>query len=676
MRVLSVITLCLLWSVSFSQEQAVVGKTEMVMDGDNPLVLRRFNPWNQGGSWVTDISYATLRERDGSVTIMSNGHMRYLRWTGSRLADDDMQGQGLGTLRQHKLLKTSMMPRNGFLGFLGPNKNKELQNLDTTTWIPHWLSNVYKISNHELLGFIHQEDYSRCKVFGERCNSSEIYRISMAYPRDNGVSWNWLGHIIRSFHDRNYVSNLNGVPIVVTKDGFIHAYFNDARCSIYKEDSQGQLVRDSLLDSSVTASTTCPPHSSSPDQANQYPAVARAKLSDVITAARKGAVVPWFKYNNGKWDKQAMSELGSNIITEYPSFAPGRSLTLYSEGDAAFSPILNKYLMLVPIWLPRKDDIIGTDDLSKQGIYLYYSDDGVLWSNPQQVVSGKDTEFFRYASFIGKNDGVSSDDFNVIGNSFYILYAGMCRPPNGEGTGEFWKFYDVSSNQDGSRYVNNDGDKSVPMTPANIYRTEITVAKPNVLTSATGAANYLLENATVFQLTDFPQSWKPKSIVFQISAIDGTPLEGSVNIGNFSQSLSDWTKEFRLKFNNQASIDVVVNMPSQRRVMVNYWADGAEGTISVGSSSSTEPNSSSSGSTMSLVLNEMARKVDDGVYTVTKTGTCYNGIIGMACNNGQCKIELDNGTSIEPGWWSTVGLASASFNMTVSGGGLARFYCW
>ena len=92
-----------------------------------------------------------------------------------------------------------------------------------------------------------------------------IYRIGLCYSRNSGDSWTFCGDIIGvndTTHDTvDMAFNIGGAPYLII-DGFIYVYFNE-KSPVSK----------------------------------QYPSVARAELSSVVSAARASNVTKWLKYN-------------------------------------------------------------------------------------------------------------------------------------------------------------------------------------------------------------------------------------------------------------------------------------------------------------------------------------------------------------------------------------------
>lgn len=237
-----------------------------------------------------------------------------------------------------------------------------------------WLGNIYKHTDGTLIGFVHIEtavwDDPNCQ-----------YRQGIAISTDNGDHWRYCGDVIKSQVEAENQQNLGGCATVIVGDYF-YQYFNEYETGYYRK-----------------------------------PAVARALIADVVAAAKTFTVTPWFKYYNGTWDHNALTEAGSSVLP-YPSDRYD------AHGDAVYCAPLGKYLMVVyeqSGW----DYLTFLASDARKGIYLYTSTDGVNWGGKQHVftpVTGGDACYPFFAGI----DGASDDSF-VVGSSFKLYVPDRAR---------------------------------------------------------------------------------------------------------------------------------------------------------------------------------------------------------------------------------------------------------
>ena len=245
-----------------------------------------------------------------------------------------------------------------------------------------WMGNIYKHTDSQgtiLIGLVHIEtdiyNVTTCR-----------YRQGIAVSTDNGDTWKYLGDVIKpKFEQSDRYSNLAGAPLLIVGD-YLYQYFNE-----YPSVNQPRI-----------------------------PAVARAKISDVIAAARSGTVSEWVKYNKnlGGWTQNGLTGLGSNIL-------PGTD-RYDMHTDAVYSPALGKYLLVA--WEQTGWDYSDPNFPiypSHRGYYLYTSTDGVNWKDRQKLYTPQlANEENPYPFFAGGLDHAQTrDDFNVIGgNKFYLFF--------------------------------------------------------------------------------------------------------------------------------------------------------------------------------------------------------------------------------------------------------------
>jgi hypothetical protein len=222
-----------------------------------------------------------------------------------------------------------------------------------------WIQNIYKHADGILVGFVHREDlYPKNK----NLHGNSFYYIGLASSEDNGLHWKYLGDILGTMGNRN----IGGVPYLVV-NGYFYVYFNE-----WNQNNHKQL------------------------------SVARAKVNDVMNALKLNEVIPFFKYNNGSWQGDGFTGIGSSLILDSNSNYDFHS-------DATFCKPLGKFLITVQTHGENK-------------LYLYFSDDGIRWVD-RIILDYSPGNIHPYSSIIGF-DAESSDDSHEVGSQFCIY---ICR---------------------------------------------------------------------------------------------------------------------------------------------------------------------------------------------------------------------------------------------------------
>lgn len=263
-----------------------------------------------------------------------------------------------------------------------------------------WIPNMYKLTNGELLGFMHIEDYHTCQDYA--CIGSDPtdipgnfqYHIGLAYSKDEGLTWKFCGIILEPHSNGGLGANLSGVPYLV-KDGFFYAYFVERPGTGY----------------------------------NFVATVARAPVSDVINAAQTCSQSPytncpqvaWWKWDgniaiNDGFNEPGLTGTGVEILPSIP--LPGGAQSYGSfHSDAIYVAALKKYFISAPI-----DTIhcVGSNcNTIPVGLYLFSSSDGVHWGEPT-LVDNTPGYTFPHSTFVSQ-DGLSEDG-SIIGNYVSLLY--------------------------------------------------------------------------------------------------------------------------------------------------------------------------------------------------------------------------------------------------------------
>ncbi|MEN8249303.1 MAG: hypothetical protein ABFS32_10265 [Bacteroidota bacterium] len=223
-----------------------------------------------------------------------------------------------------------------------------------------WILGMYKHENGNLLAITHSEVTPDSEKQGD---SDLSYTIGLGYSTDKGKSWVYCGDIIRAA-DKH--TNVGGGAYIV-KDDYLYVYYNDT--------------------------DTVP--------SGRHPAVARAKLKDIIEMASQGKVGKWMKYKDGNWGTPGLSDIAGSSI--FPLESGWEDL----HSDAAYCTALGKYLLTVQ-----------THDENE--LLLYSSADGVEWEKEAVIdVAGKG-EMQPYSSFVDFDS--PSDDCSTVSGDFYIYF--------------------------------------------------------------------------------------------------------------------------------------------------------------------------------------------------------------------------------------------------------------
>jgi hypothetical protein len=218
------------------------------------------------------------------------------------------------------------------------------------------MCSVYRHRDDKLYGFYHAEDQEDMPAIpggvpGFFCS------IGAAVSEDSGRSWRKLGQAITSAKPKSWTAfpgqpdrGAGEVSVVVSRDGrYLFAYYTE--------------------------------HSRMEDRGVQI-CLARAEIRD-----KPPIPGTWRKYRDGRFSQQGIGGLDTPVI----------SAATLDNADAAFpqvsySEYLGKYVMVlnINVW---KEYVEKGRKLSKSGIYVEYSDDGITWSKGEMLV--KDYAVFR-----------------------------------------------------------------------------------------------------------------------------------------------------------------------------------------------------------------------------------------------------------------------------------------
>ncbi|MDB5050384.1 MAG: hypothetical protein JWO30_3455 [Fibrobacteres bacterium] len=250
-----------------------------------------------------------------------------------------------------------------------------------------WIPNMYQLTNGDILGFAHIEDYHTCKHYA--CAGTDptdiptnfTYRVGLAYSKDAGLTWKYTGDIIKPSLSGGQGTNVGGVPYLVVGNYF-YVYYND--------------------------------------YPNMTSSVARALITDVVTASQTCSQSPytncpqvsWKKFNdnnmaNSGFNENALTGVGSNIVPLLPGSTNSHG---NFHSDAMYSSVLKKYFITVQM----VDG--GGVPIS---LNLYSSQDGINWGN-MIVIDSTANRWSPYSSFVGLTNG--SNDCRTLGSTSYLMY--------------------------------------------------------------------------------------------------------------------------------------------------------------------------------------------------------------------------------------------------------------
>jgi len=181
-----------------------------------------------------------------------------------------------------------------------------------------WILGMYEAPGGDLLGITHSE----VRYPGKR----QQFALGIGYSSDRGQRWTYCGEVVVAADPHKNVGG--GAYHII--DGYMQVYYND---------TEGQCL-------------------------------ARAKLADVLQAARRHGVGPWMKYHEGAWKLPALKTTSAT-----PIFPGEGDEDVHS--DAAFCTALKKYLLTVQTH--------GRGEL-----LLFASSDGVDWRREAVVDSNDD----------------------------------------------------------------------------------------------------------------------------------------------------------------------------------------------------------------------------------------------------------------------------------------------
>lgn len=235
-----------------------------------------------------------------------------------------------------------------------------------------WIVNTYETGvAGEVLGFMHIEREDGT------AGANGWGRVALAISTNYGDTFKYLGYIAIPFNDPEHI-NVSGVPYFV-KDGYFYAYYID-RCVVSGREKEADLTK----------------------YVRPNVAVIRAKVSDVVAAARKGQVSPWKKYFDGGWTESALG----GKCTELWQAKDG-----VIHSDAVYSTHTKKAYM---VRQRTKSEEAG----QPAWLSLVESTDGINWTLTKEIVPPTMNVDFGYAYQVLVGD--KGENKGTVGSRFYI----------------------------------------------------------------------------------------------------------------------------------------------------------------------------------------------------------------------------------------------------------------
>ncbi len=235
-----------------------------------------------------------------------------------------------------------------------------------------WINNIYKHTDHTLVGFCHREEYA---PGNGRKDGGRNFFLGLAKSTDGGSNWKYLGDVIAPHGLNGHDPNIGGVPFLIVNH-YVYLYFNE-------------------YDGSSTNNS-------------RFLAVARASVDDMMSAVQAGRVPDFRKFSNGKWTEEGMTGLASEIIPGSRCHVGDWAEGVYDfHSDATYCKPLGRYLITVQ-----------THTLNR--LLLYSSVDGLRWQFGR-VLDHAPGCMHPYSCFVGF-DPSAADDGHEVGSKFTIFF--------------------------------------------------------------------------------------------------------------------------------------------------------------------------------------------------------------------------------------------------------------
>lgn len=224
-----------------------------------------------------------------------------------------------------------------------------------------WVVNLYKVSDNELLAFIHVEH----PTYVSGSFNPGKGAIALGWSSNGGETFTYLGEILKNqpLHD---VYNMQGAPYVI-KDGYFYLFYHD------------------LCPGAITTA-------------------ARAPVNEVISSARQGRLIPWKKYYQGSWTSNGLGGPCTPLKID-----PGIDHT-----DSFYSTYTKKYYLLLSRIGPPSDRLTW--------IRLYESSDLVNWTLVKKIVEETVNQAGTGYQYVSVIDTKGTDN-GFVDRSFYVYSA-------------------------------------------------------------------------------------------------------------------------------------------------------------------------------------------------------------------------------------------------------------
>jgi hypothetical protein len=188
----------------------------------------------------------------------------------------------------------------------------------------------------------------------------------------------WSRHWRPENMSAGFIYPNTGLANYIMRDGYFYVYYTDTR--------------------------------DNPDTLVNGVAVARARVDEVMAAARKFKTVGWRKYHEGAWNESGLGGRFTPLNVEPLGFL---------HGDAAYNEHLRQYILVTRKYLyaDGKGKVFGSDwkPASSGAVLIAFSQDGVNWSDWRVV--HQDGHAHDYPSIISMGE-----DNEVTGRSFWVYY--------------------------------------------------------------------------------------------------------------------------------------------------------------------------------------------------------------------------------------------------------------
>lgn len=238
-----------------------------------------------------------------------------------------------------------------------------------------WLNNVVRLQNGDLLALVHAEN-----GLLERPGENVYYRLGLAYSKDNGATFRFMGFSVApnitdaevlaaptggprgAANEPAYNTNITGGAMVFV-NGYVYVYFADSQTP-YNYERNGQL------------------------------AVARASLNDVIAAGRADTNAPAFtKYYQSGWTQPGLGGKSSPLDDN----------NRQAHAQITYDSYIQKY-------------VYTNVAENSRAISVKVSSDPLNWNVPAYIV--EENNAFNYYT---TNVGLGTDPQNM-GQSFDLIY--------------------------------------------------------------------------------------------------------------------------------------------------------------------------------------------------------------------------------------------------------------